>query len=159
LPPATNFIIKGNIFEGKWCKIMSDLKAFLKQNKKEKENIKYVASQDFKDENGKPIEWEIRPLKSKEMDNIRAECTSINHKGKGTNINQAKFNRMMCAKATVFPNLNDVELQNSYGVMSAEDLIQELLDNDGDYSQYTEKVLEVAGYNKSEEDLVEEVKN
>lgn len=138
---------------------MSNLSAFLKQNKKERANEKFVASKDFKDENGKPIEWEIRPLKSKEMDSIRAMCTKIGGKGKSVEFDQAKFNRFYSARATVFPDLNNKELQDSYGVMCAEDLIQELLDNDGEYSAYTQKVLEVAGYNKSEEELKEEVKN
>lgn len=138
---------------------MSDLKAFFKQNKKQRKNVKFVATEDFVDKDGKPIEWEIRPLKSKIMDGIRAACTTINNKGKGASIDQAKFNRMICARATVFPDLDNKDLQNEYGVLCAEDLIQELLDNDGEYSAYTQKVLEVAGYNKTEDELVEEAKN
>lgn len=138
---------------------MSNLVAFLKQNKKERENVKFVASKDFRDENGNPIEWEIRPLKSKEMENMRAQCTKVGNKGKNVDFDQTKFSRLYSSRATVFPDLNDVELQNSYGVMCAEDLIVEMLDIDGEYSAYTQKVLEVAGYNKSDEELREEVKN
>ncbi len=138
---------------------MSGLSAFLKQNKVKKENVKYVASQDFKDENGNPIEWEIRHLKSREVDDIRAMCTKVNAKGKKADFDSTRYNRLCAAKATVFPNLNDKELQDSYGVMCAEDLIQELLDCDGEYMDYINKVFEVAGYDKSDDELVEEVKN
>lgn len=136
---------------------MSGLKAFLKQNKITTDTIKYVASRSFVDEDGKPLEWEIRPLKSKEADSIRKECTSI--KGKKTAIDSARFNRMAAAKCTVFPNLNDKELQDSYGVLGAEELIQELLDNDGEYQMYCKKVLELSGYDKSDGELIEEAKN
>lgn len=138
---------------------MSDLKAFLKQNKKERENVKFAVSKDFIDEQGNVIEWEIRPLKSKEMDIIRAMCVNINSKGKGSTFDDRKFNKLICARATVFPDLNNKELQDSYHVMCAEDLIQEILDNDGEYTAYTQKVLEVAGYKKNEEELIEEAKN
>lgn len=138
---------------------MSNLNAFLKQNKKEKTTVKFAASKAFTDENGNPIEWEIRPLKSREADTIRSECSRINTKGKKVDIDTAKFNRMIAARCTVFPNLDDRELQDSYGVMGAEQLIQELLEDDGEYQLYCQKVLEVSGYQKSDEELVEEAKN
>ena len=136
---------------------MSELKAFLKQNKKTTGTIKIVASENFIGEDGKPMEWEVRPLKSKEADEIRAQCTTM--KGKKPVVDSAKFNRMVAAKCTVFPNLNDKELQDSYGVLGAEELIQELLDNDGEYQMYCKKVLELSGYDKSDAELIDEAKN
>lgn len=138
---------------------MSGLNAFLKQNKKERENVKFPASESFLDEKGNPIEWEIRPVKSKEADRIREECTIIGSKGKKVDVDHAKFSRLMATKGTVFPNLNDKELQDSYGVMGAESLIQELIDNDGEYQAYCKKVMEISGYNMSDTEMVEEAKN
>lgn len=138
---------------------MSGLSAFLKQNKTERQTVKIAASENFKDENGTVLLWEIRPLKTKEADYIRSECTAINQKGKKIEVDNAKFNRMIAAKCTIFPNLNDKELQDSYGVMSAEQLIVEMLDNDGEYQAYCQKILNISGYNKSDSELVEEVKN
>lgn len=136
---------------------MSSLKAFLKQNKRTTGTAKFAASRSFTDEEGNPVEWEVRPLKSREADDIRAQCTSIS--GKKTIVDSAKFNRMAAAKCTVFPNLNDSELQDSYGVLGAEELIQELLDNDGEYQMYCRKVLELSGYDKTNMELIEEAKN
>lgn len=138
---------------------MSGLSAFLKENKKKRENIKFAASKNFIGEKGEPIEWEIRPLKSKEADTIRNDCTSIGQKGKNVAVDSSKFSRMVAAKCTVFPNLNDKDLQDSYGVMDAESLIQELLDEDGEYQAYCKVVLEGSGYEKSDAELVEEAKN
>jgi hypothetical protein len=138
---------------------MSQFKAFLKQNKAVKENVKIAASESFKDEKGNVVEWEIRALRTIEADAIRTECTTINTKGKKVDVDNAKFNRLVASKCTVFPNLNDKELQDSYGVMSADQLIVEMLDNDGEYQAYCQKILEISGYNKSDADLVEEAKN
>lgn len=138
---------------------MKDLSMFLKQNKKIKENVKYVATEDFVDKDGKPIEWEIRALKSREADNFRAECVKTTRNGKDAKVDSAKFNRMVAVACTVFPNLNDKDLQDSYGVMGAEQLIQELLENDGDYQAYVQKILDISGYNKNAEELREEAKN
>lgn len=136
---------------------MSNLSAFLKQNKKGINNVKFAASERFTDENGKPIEWEIRPVSSKKADIIREECTI--QKGKNFKVDSKKFNKLLAVECTVFPDLNDKDLQDSYGVMGAEQLIQELLDVDGEYQGYINKILEVCGYTKSEQELVDEAKN
>lgn len=138
---------------------MSGLNAFFKKNKKERTTVKYAASKDFIDEEGNVIEWEIRPLKSKEADRIREECTSIEAKGKKVAVDNGKFNRMVAAACTIYPDLKNAELQESYGVLGADNLIQELLDNDGEYQQYCKKVLEISGYEVNDGELVEEAKN
>lgn len=133
------------------------LVAFLKQNKKTTDTVKFAASKAFVDENGKPVEWEIKPLKSREADKIRSECNTYGKGGK-VKSDTAKFNRAVAAACTVFPNLNDAELQDSYGVMGAEELITEMLDKDGEFQAYVKKCLEVSGYENNAE-LVEEAKN
>lgn len=133
------------------------LVAFLKQNKKTTDTVRFAASTAFVDENGKPVEWEIKPLKSREADKIRSECNSYGKGGK-VKLDTAKFNRAVAVACTVFPNLNDAELQDSYGVMGAEELITEMLDKDGEFQAYVKKCLEVSGY-KNNVELVEEAKN
>ena len=134
------------------------LVAFLKQNKREVENIKFPASTSFVDEDGKVLEWTLKPLKAKEAENIRKQCQSYGKGGKVV-VDSARFNRLVAVKCTVEPNLNDAELQDSYGVMGAEDLIVEMLDNDGEYQAYVRKCMEISGYNQTDAELVEEAKN
>jgi hypothetical protein len=137
---------------------MSGLSAFLKQNKKETPNVKYAASKAFLDDNGKPIEWEIKPAKTKVVENIRSQCSEIGKGGK-VKVDNARFNRLIAAACTVYPNLNDAGLQDSYGVIGAEELITEMLDNDGEFQKYVTKCLEVSGYDRNDAELVEEAKN
>lgn len=138
---------------------MSGLKAFFKENRRTQNHVMYAASQAFLDENGKPVEWEIRALTSREADAIRDSCTSIHTKGNRIKVDGAKYNRMMAAACTVFPDLNDKALQDSYGVVEPGELLLELLINDGEYQAYCKKVLEVSGYHKADAELVEEAKN
>ncbi len=137
---------------------MSKFEAFLKQNKKQEETVKYAASKAFVDNSGKPLEWEIRPLKSKEAAAIRKLTNKIEKGGRMT-VDNDTFNRMAAAKATVYPDLGDKELQDSYGVMCAEELIVEMLDKDGEYQEYVKKVMAVSGYDVNDTELVNDAKN
>lgn len=136
---------------------MSELTAFLKQNKKEMGNVKIAASENFVNADGKIVEWEIRPLKTKEAENIRAQCTT-SRKGE-RKIDAERFNRLIAAACTVYPDLDDTKLQDSYGVMGAENLIQEMLDVDGEYQSYIAKIMEISGYNQTMKELIDEAKN
>ena len=137
---------------------MSKFEAFLKQNKKQEGTVKIAASKSFVDDGGKIMEWEVRPLKSKEAAAIR-KLTNKMGKGGKMIIDNDTFNRMAAAKATVFPDLTDKELQDSYGVMCAEDLIVEMLDKDGEFQEYVKHVMDVSGYNITDTELVAEAKN
>jgi hypothetical protein len=64
----------------------------------------------------------------------------------------------MCVACTVYPDLNNVELQESYGVMGAEALLKKML-LPGEYTDYKAKVMEVNGYDMSMEELVDDAKN
>lgn len=142
---------------------MSDFKAFLAQNAIPVENMKYAASKRFVDDKGKPMEWELRALTSEEDAEIRKACTHrVPVKGrKGAMIpemNTMEYMGQIATASTVFPNLNDKELQDSYGVMGADMLLKKML-QPGEYIDYLGKVQEVNGFNVDMEELVEEAKN
>ncbi|HBG2624315.1 phage portal protein, partial [Clostridioides difficile] len=50
---------------------MSNLSAFLAQNAIKVDNVKYIASNRFLDEDNKPVEWELRVLSSEEDEALR----------------------------------------------------------------------------------------
>ncbi|MDE6111626.1 MAG: hypothetical protein K2F65_06900, partial [Eubacterium sp.] len=50
---------------------MSNFSRFMKKNKITRENTTFPATKSLVDENGKPLEWEIKPLSTKDNDNIR----------------------------------------------------------------------------------------
>lgn len=142
---------------------MSNLSAFLSQNAIKVENTKFVASKRFVDEKKKPIEWEIQCISSQKDEEIRKTSTKrVQIPGKKNQYQpETDFNKylgLLAVECTVFPNLNDVELQNSYGVMGADSLLKTML-LPGEYAEYLQKVQEVNGFEVSFEDKVQEAKN
>lgn len=141
---------------------MSDFSVFMAGSVAKEETVKFVASKRFAVK-GKPIEWEIKAIDSDLDEAIRKECTKkIPVAGKRGQYTQEtdtdKYLGKMCAACTVYPNLNDAELQDSYGVKSADALLKKML-KAGEYTEYKAKVMEVNGYDMSMEELVDEAKN
>lgn len=142
---------------------MSNLRAFLAENAVQVENTKFVASKRFRDEDGKPMAWEIGCITSSDDEALRKESTKrIPVPGKRNQYTQDLdvnlYLGRLAAKCTVFPNLDDAELQNSYGVMGADALLKTML-TPGEYADYLLKVQEVNGFDTTFEDEVDEAKN
>ena len=136
-----------------------DLKAFLNTGNETAVTFEYVPTQKFKDENGKAIPWVFKKLSIDEYEAIRDECTSINFADKGkTKFNNTLFNKKFVCNSIVEPNLNNAELQDSYGVKKAEDLVTLMFDNAGEYYNLLGYLLEVNGFKSFSEDA-EEAKN
>ena len=142
---------------------MSDFSAFMAQNKIKRENVKYVASKSFVDENGEPIEWELRQIGNKEDDALRKSCTrQVKVVGKANmtrqELDSGLYMGKLAAACTVYPDLNNKELQDSYGVMGSDDLLKAML-SAGEYAEYCNKVSEVNDFDIDLNDRVEEAKN
>lgn len=142
---------------------MSNLSAFLAQNVEQLEHVKYIASKRIKDGDGKPVEWELKCLTSEEDSALRKSCT------KKTQIPGRKYafqpetdielytSRQITA-CVVFPDLNNRELQDSWGVMGAEALLKNML-TPGEYTDLSYKIQEINGYDTPFEEQVETAKN
>jgi len=142
---------------------MSNLSFFLSQNAIKDENIKYVASKRFVNQNEKPVEWEICAITSEEDEDIRKACTrKVQVPGKkGQYTPETDFNAYLgklASRCTVYPNLNDSELQKSYGVLGADTLLKAML-KPGEYADYLAKIQEVNGFDVTMEEMVDEAKN
>lgn len=143
---------------------MSDLSRFLKKNKKLKENVQYAVTKSLTDEKGQPLLWEIRPLTSKETNRLTDECTFQEQVPGKPNvfrykINSTKLLQKMMVASVVFPNLNDKDLQDSYRVMTPEELITEMVDDPGEYNNFGKYLNELNGFNEGINEKVEEAKN
>lgn len=141
---------------------MSNFSVFMAKNAVAPETIKYVASKRFVND-GKPVEWELKPINSDLDEAIRKECTKkVQIPGKRGQYNQEtdtdKYIGKMCVTCIVYPNLNDAELQDSYGVKDGMSLLKAML-LPGEYTELKAKVMEVNGYDMSMEELVDEAKN
>ena len=142
--------------------MMSDFSIFMAGNAAKVDTVKYVASKRFGTKN-KPVEWELKAIDSDLDEAIRKECTKkVPVAGKRGQYTQEtdtdKYIGRLCAACTVYPNLNDAELQDSYGVKSADALLKKML-LAGEYTEYKAKVMEVNGYDMSMEELVDDAKN
>lgn len=63
----------------------------------------------------------------------------------------------VCARCTVFPDLNNAELQNDWGVAKPEELLGKMLIG-GEFDDYMTEVFQVNGF-KTEDELVDDAKN
>lgn len=145
------------------------LSAFLAENALTVENVKFAVSKRFLsdelDEKGnrKPIEWEIKTITGTEDESLRKACAKrVAIPGKKNQYQKETDYDLYLGKlavaCTVFPNLNDKELQDSYKVMGAEALLKTML-TPGEYAEYVQKVQEVCGFDTTVQDEVDEAKN
>lgn len=139
------------------------LSAFLAKNALKTENIKFAVSSRFIDENKQPVLWEIKSVTGTQDEEIRKSCMKRvpvpNKKNQyQREIDFDMYLSRLATACTVFPNLNDAELQNSYGVMGAENLLKTML-TAGEYAEYLEKIQQVCGFETTFQDEVDEAKN
>lgn len=135
--------------------------AFLKTNKIEKENEFIPVSKAFQDEDGNVILWEVRQLTNLEMKHIKKSCVKQVRDKKGNVSMETDTDKMlglMAATSTVFPDLKNAELQNSYGVYGEVELLEAML-SAGELLTYEQEVNRINGFDVSFEDKVEEAKN
>ena len=127
------------------------------------EIVEYVASKRFVDKDGKPVAWKIKPIDTELDELIRKECTKrvpiVGKRGQFTSETDTdKYMAKVACACTVYPDLNDAELQDFYKVKGAEALLKKLLLS-GEYAEYKTKVMEVNGFDMSMDELVDDAKN
>lgn len=138
------------------------LSAFMRPNVPEVQNARCVPSPRFRGEDGKPLEWEIRCIPAEEYARIRGDCIRQvpvpGRRGQFTQqLDTFAFQARVAARCTVFPDLGDAELQDSWGCAKPEELLGKMLIG-GEFDDYVTEVFEVNGF-KTEGELVDEAKN
>lgn len=143
---------------------MSNFSRFMKANKITKENTTFAATKSLVDENGEPLLWIIKPLSTKEDEQIRDNCMiEVPVTGKPnmyrSKLNTSKYVAKLICASVVEPNLFDKELQDSYGVMTPEELLKEMVDNPSEYNNFVTFVQKFNGFDTTMDDKVTEAKN
>lgn len=143
---------------------MSKFSKFMRENKIEKSNTTYAATKSLVDENGKPLEWTIKPLSTSENERLRDECMrDVPVTGKPNmfrpKLDTSKYIAKMVCACVVEPDLYDAELQDSYGVNTPEELLREMVDNPSEYQELVTFVQNYNGFDTTLEDKVDEAKN
>ena len=137
--------------------------AFMVGRAIKEECVEYVASKRFLGGDGKPIPWKLQTITSGKNSELRkASMKPQPIPGKKNRfemgIDVYLYVSKLIVACTVFPDLNDKELQDSYGVMGAEELLDAML-LPGEKDALGAKVQEINGYDAEADEQVEEAKN
>lgn len=134
------------------------LNGFFKFNAKSLPDVKVVVSERFTDENGNPIEWVLHPISTKLVEEItkRNTKTTIKNGKKESTVNEENLNAELLEAVVLYPSLNDAELQDSYGVSSANELLGAML-YPGETKVLTDALQEVMAGSKAND--IDELKN
>lgn len=105
------------------------LNGFFKSNAKSLPDVKVVVSERFTNEDGSPIEWVLHPISTKRVEEItkRNTKTTIKNGKKESVVNEENLNAELLEAVVLYPSLNDADLQDSYGVSSANELLSVML--------------------------------
>lgn len=141
---------------------MSKFDAFMAGNAEPIENKKVIISERFKDKDGNPIPFEIRAITSEENDDLqRASYVNVPVPGKRNQftreMDQIKYADKMVAASVVYPELDNAELQDSYGVKTPEALLSKML-YVGEYNKLAEEIANLSNIEGLAE-IVAEAKN
>lgn len=134
--------------------------AFMKQNLKEEKVVEIIASKRIIDSNGTPIPWKIKSITSKQDDDLRKQFTKLKSGRKKDDdvFDVNGYLAELAVRCTVYPDLHNKELQDSYGVMGARELLGEML-KPGEFARFVDEIQRINGFYEDINDLVEEAKN
>ncbi|KGI40306.1 phage tail assembly chaperone [Clostridium tetani] len=112
---------------------------------------------------GKNKVMKFKPISATLGDELRKKCKKVKIL-KGQRIietDQDKFIANQIIETTVHPDLKNAELQKAWGVMGAEELLESMKSkmSDGEYADWSNEVVEINGYDKGMQELIEEAKN
>ena len=110
---------------------------FYKENCKQKKNRIIPISSRFIGEDNNAIKWEIRPITQMKNEEILKACGFLQQTDA-----KKQYEELLLAEAVVFPNLHDMKLQDSYGVMGSQKLLTVML-TPGEYEHLKEVVQEL----------------
>ncbi len=143
---------------------MTNLTAFLSQNAIKAETEEHIVSKRFiNPETKQPIPWQIGAISSDEDEALRKQHTKrLPVPGKKNMFTPTTdydaYLASLAVKCTIYPNLNDQDVQTSYGVMGAEMLLKKML-LPGEYAEFLKVVQNANGFDVGMDEAVEEAKN
>lgn len=133
-----------------------ELSFFLAENVEQVEPVEIAVSKRIKDAQGNPIVWKIKPVPTEIANVIQNEC--IVGKGKDRIFDMVKYQQKMAAASVIYPNLNNAQLQDSWGVRTPDALLMKML---SDPMEFNVVFAIATGTTSGEafEELVDEAKN
>lgn len=112
---------------------------------------------------GKVKKMQFKPISAALGDEIKKSCrkTKIYKGAKQIDFNQDLYMAKLITETTVHPDFKNAELQKNWGVMGAVELLEAMKTKmlDGEFTELSQIVTEVNGYERTFEDKVDEIKN
>lgn len=138
------------------------LKAFFAESALKADEVEYVASKRFLDGDRKPIAWKIKPITQEEEESLLNQAKKKEYVPGTRDVKVSTDNNLfvclLITSCVTFPNLDDAALQDSYGAVGAQDLIQKML-TPGEYADLANMVQQVCGFEVGMDDKMKRVKN
>jgi len=138
---------------------MGELSFFLRENKIKKENVFFAATKSLVNKDGEPVLWELRPVTTREDEDVREECTRFDSVTGRFRLDVSRYMAKIASMAVVEPNLYNANLQNSYDVSTPEELIREMLDDPREYQDFVRYVQRFGEIDVPISERIEEAKN
>ncbi|WP_063564822.1 phage portal protein [Paenibacillus sp. O199] len=135
---------------------------FMKGKAAEVKEEEVIITQRYKDDEGKPIPFIMKALNTTRIDELESECTKPEiKKGKkvGEKLDGKRLSLRIAIESTVYPNFRDAELLKSYGLTDPVDLAKAVLSVGGEYMEWMQEANRINGFDESEDELNEDVKN
>ena len=133
-----------------------ELSFFLAENVEQVEPVEIAVSKRIKDAQGNPIVWKIKPVPTEIANVIQNEC--IVGKGKDRNFDMVKYQQKMAAASVIYPNLNNAQLQDSWGVRTPDALLMKMLSDPMEFNVVFAIATGTTG-GEAFEELISEAKN
>lgn len=137
-----------------------NFECFLAQNVLKVDAEEVIVSKRFIDADGNIVKWKVGPITEADNKMLKKKAkTRISGKyGQSTvETDHDKYLVSLTVACTLYPDLTNKELQQSYGTNTPEELITTML-LPGEFTDYAVKVQEICGFEMMEE-TVEDVKN
>lgn len=138
------------------------LKAFFKDNTSVEATDEVIISNRFKTENGDSIKFKIRSITQEENDQITKQCEKKYKDRTGQYIIESDkklYIAKLIVKSTLFPDFNNAELQNSYGVPGQPEKLVTRMLNPGEYTNLLTAINAINGFDNDINEDIEEAKN
>ncbi|WP_438435404.1 phage tail assembly chaperone [Gorillibacterium sp. sgz500922] len=137
-----------------------ELSVFFAQNANPIAEEDFIVSERYQ-KDGVPVPWKLRSMTEAENEECRKAATRRTKGRSGQQVVETspeQYLANLAVASVVFPDLKNAELQRSYGVLGAEDLLRTML-LPGEYAALIQKVQDMNGFDKAMDELVDEVKN
>ena len=134
---------------------MSNFSAFFKENLPQNEAIEYKVSDRFSEP------FKLKGITEEQHEAVKNAATKRKPIGRGqysTEMDTNKYGYLLCAASITYPDLNNAELQDNYGVKTPDGLLKKML-NAGEFTDLFLKVQELNGFDKTFDEMKDEVKN